>query len=382
MERHLSVLAALAAVLCACSPGRQHPQTPQVGYMVVHEQPVQLIAELPGRTAPYAVSNVEPEVTGIIQKRLFVEGSLVKAGQPLYQIDPRPYQAALDQAEGQLAQAQANLADARIDLKRYQSLVAQNAISQQTLDTQVALVGSDEGIVKADSANLQTAKINLGWTRVLAPITGRIGASIVTPGALVNANQTTALSVISTLDPIYVDIFQSSDELLALEHQAQKGQVDRNEPLTAKVTVKLGDGTTYPLEGKLEFTDVTVDQTTGAVLLRALFPNPDNILLPGLYVRAIINEGVDPHGILVPQSAVSRNPKGDPEVLVVDNQNMTRLRPISTGRMIGSNWQVVSGLKGGDKVVVKGLMQGLVVVQPDMKVVPHLAKEAGAQANN
>jgi membrane fusion protein, multidrug efflux system len=215
---------------------------------------------------------------------------------------------------------------------------------------------------------------------VLAPITGRIGASAVTPGALVTANQSTPLSVISTLDPIYVDIYQSSDELLALERQAQKGQVDRNAPLTAKVTLKLGDGTTYPLEGKLQFTDVTVNQTTGAVLLRALFPNPDGILLPGLYVRAVINEGTDPHGILVPQSAVGRDQKGDPTVLVVDDQDTTKLRPITTGRMVGGNWQVLDGLKQGDKVVVKGLMQGLVVIQPDMKVVPQPVKEAAVQS--
>ena len=287
------------------------------------------------------MSNVEPQVTGIIQQRLFTEGSIVKAGQSLYQIDPRPYQAALDQAAGQLAQAQANLVNARLDLKRYQSLVGQNAISQQTLDTQVALVGSDEGIVKSDRANVEAAEINLRYTKVIAPLTGRIGASAVTIGALVTANQSTPLSVISTLDPIYVDINQSSDELLALEQQARKGQVNRNEPLAAKVSLKLGDGSTYPLEGKLQFTDVTVNQTTGTVLLRALFPNPDGVLLPGLYVRAVINEGVDPHGILVPQTAVGRDAKDQPTVLVLDDQNTTRLqghhhRPHDRWRLAGA----------------------------------------------
>ena len=243
MLRQLSVIAAVAAALCACSPPRPQRPPPMVGFMVVREQPVQLTAELPGRTDPFAVSNVEPQVTGIIQQRLFTEGSIVKAGQSLYQIDPRPYQAALDQAAGQLAQAQANLVNARLDLKRYQSLVGQNAISQQTLDTQVALVGSDEGIVKSDRANVEAAEINLRYTKVIAPLTGRIGASAVTTGALVTANQSTPLSVISTLDPIYVDINQSSDELLALEQQARKGQVNRTEPLAAKVSLKLGDGT-------------------------------------------------------------------------------------------------------------------------------------------
>jgi membrane fusion protein (multidrug efflux system) len=380
MLRHLSVIVAAAALLCACGRGQPPHPIPQVGYLVVREQPVQLTAELPGRTDPYAVSNVAPQVTGIIQKRLFTEGSIVKAGQSLYQIDPRPYQAALDQAQGQLAQAQSNLANARRDLKRYQALQGQNAISQQTLDTQGALVASDEGIVKSDRANVETAQINLGYTKVIASITGRIGASAVTPGALVTANQPTPLAVISTLDPIYVDINQSSDELLALEQQARKGQVNRNEPLTAQVTLKLGDGSDYPLQGKLQFTDVTVNQNTGTVLLRALFPNPDGILLPGLYVRAEINEGVDPHGILVPQNAIGRTPKGEPTVLTVDDQNMTRLKVIKTGRMIGGDWQVLDGLKAGDKVVVQGLMQGTTVVQPDMKVVPSPVKPQPAPA--
>jgi membrane fusion protein (multidrug efflux system) len=374
MLRHLSVIMAAALALCACSPGQPQRPPPPVGYLVVREQPVQLMAELPGRTDPYAVSNVEPQVTGIIQKRLFTEGSIVKAGQSLYQIDPRPYQAALDQAQGQLAQAQANLANARRDLVRYQSLQGQNAISQQTLDTQIALVGSDEGIVKSDRANVEAAQINLGYTRVIAPITGRIGASAITQGALVTANQGTPLAVISTLDPIYVDINQSSDELLALEQQARKGQVSRNQPLAAQVSLKLGDGSDYPAPGKLQFTDVTVSQTTGTVLLRALFPNPDGILLPGLYVRAEINEGVDPHGILVPQNAIGRDPKGEPTVLTVDDQNMTRLKVIKTGRMVGGDWQVLDGLKVGDKVVVQGLMQGFITIQPDMKVNPSPVK--------
>ncbi|MGH6828999.1 MAG: efflux RND transporter periplasmic adaptor subunit [Rhizomicrobium sp.] len=344
--------------------------TPAAGFVVLHEQPVELTAELPGRTDPYAVSNIEPQVTGIIQARLFTEGSVVHQGQSLYQIDPRPYKAALDQAKGQLAQAQAALVNARLDLKRYQALVIQNAISQQTLDTQSALVGSDEGLVKADQANVEAAEINLGYTKVVAPITGRIGASVVTPGALVTANQSTPLSTIQTLDPIYVDINQSSSELLALEHQAQRGQVDRNLPLTAQVTLKLDDGTTYPLEGKLQFTDVTVNQSTGTVLLRALFPNPSGLLLPGLYVRAIINEGVDPHGILVPQLAVGRTQKGEPTVLVVDDQNMARLRIIKTGRAIGGKWQVLDGLTAGEKVIV----QGLANIRPDMKVMPMPAR--------
>jgi membrane fusion protein, multidrug efflux system len=368
MERKFFVIAVVAAIagpLAACGQPSAPPRmTPHAGYIVLHEQPVQLIAELPGRTDSYAVSNVEPQVTGIIQKRLFTEGGNVKAGQSLYQIDPRPYQAVFDQARGQLAQAEANLANAERDLRRYQALVSQNAISQQTLDTQTALVASDRGIVQSDKANVEAAQINLGYTKVIAPISGRIGATMVTPGALVTANQSTPLTTIQTLDPIYVDINQSSSELLALERQAQRGQVDRDQPLRAQVSLKLEDGTAYPLQGKLEFTDVTVNQTTGTVLLRALFPNPNGILLPGLYVRAVINEGVDPHGLLVPQLAVGRTPKGEPTVLVLDNQDMARLRVIRTGQVIDGNWQVLDGLKAGDKVIV----QGLQAIQPDMKV--------------
>lgn len=378
MLRHLPVIVAAAALLCSCSRPQPHPPLPNVGYTVIHEQPVQLTAELPGRTDPYAVSNVTPQVNGIIQKRLFTEGSVVKEGQSLYQIDPRPYQAVLDQAQGQLAQAEANLANARRDLVRYQSLQGQNAISQQTLDTQAALVASDQGIAKSLRANVEAAQINLGYTKVIAPIGGRIGASAVTPGALVTANQSTPMAVISTLDPIYVDINQSSDELLALEQQARKGQVDRNAPLTADVSLMLGNGSQYPMMGKLQFTDVTVNQTTGTVLLRALFPNPDGFLLPGLYVRAVINEGIDPHGILVPQTAVGRDAKSQPTVLLVDDQNMTRLRVIKTGRMVGGDWQVLDGLKPGDKVVTQGLMQPMGSIGPDTKVNATAMKDAGA----
>ena len=374
MLRSFPVIVAIAGVLSACSPKQPPQMTPMAGFITIREQPVALSAELPGRTDPYAVSNVEPQVTGIIKARLFVEGSIVKAGQPLYQIDPRPYQAALDQAKGQLAQAQANLVDARLDLKRDQALVAQNAIAQQTLDTQTALVGSDEGAVKSDAANVEAAQINLGYTKVIASITGRIGASAVTEGALVTANQTTPLATIQTLDPIYVDINQSSAELLGLERQAQKGQVDRNAPLAARVTLTLDDGSIYPLDGKLQFTDVTVNQSTGTVLLRALFPNPNGLLLPGLYVRATINEGIDPHGILVPQMAIGRDPKGNPTVLVVDDQNMARLKVLKTGRAIGGDWQVLDGLKAGDKVIVQGLQN----LRPDMKVTPMPAQTASA----
>jgi membrane fusion protein (multidrug efflux system) len=363
MLRTFSAIVVIAAILAACSPPRQQQQmTPMAGFAVVKEQPVQLTAELPGRTDPTAVSEVRPQVSGIIKARLFTEGSTVKVGQPLYQIDPAPYQAAYDSAS-------ATLSSAKVKASRYAELLKASAIAPQDND-------DAQAAYKLALANTETARINLNYTHIVAPIAGRIGASTVTIGALVTASQASSLATISTLDPIYVDIDQSSSELLALERSAQKGQIDRGGPLTADVTLALDDGTIYPQKGKLQFTDVTVDPTTGTVRLRAIFPNPDGILLPGLYVRATINEGVDPHGILVPQLAVGRNPKGDPTVLVVDDQNMARLRLIKTARAVGGDWQVLDGLKIGDKLIVQGLQN----IRPDMKVTPMPAQTAPTPA--
>ena len=362
MSRIIPVMIMAAAVLAACSQPQQPQMTPMAGFVVVKEQPVHLIAELPGRTNPTAVSDVRPQVNGIIKARLFVEGSTVKVGQPLYQIDPAPYQAAYDSAE-------ATLSSTKSQATRYAELLRQNAIAPQDND-------NAQAAYKLALANVETARINLAYTRIVAPINGRIGASTVTVGALVTANQTGALDTISTLDPIYVDINQSASELLALRRAAEKGQINRDGPLSAEVALTLEDGTEYPLKGKLEFTDVTVDPTTGAVQLRALFPNPNGVLLPGLYVRATINEGIDPRGILVPQLAVGRDPKGEPTVLVLDDQNMARLRPIKTGRAIGGDWQVTDGLTAGDKVIVQGLQS----IRPDMKVMPKPAETGPAAA--
>ncbi len=361
MSRSFSIIVAIAAFLAACSPPQQQQQmTPMAGFVVIKEQPVQLTSELPGRTDPTAVSDVRPQINGIVKARLFTEGSSVKVGQALYQIDPAPYQAAYDSAA-------ATLASAKVKATRYAALLNANAISLQDND-------DAQAAYKLALANTEGARINLNYTHIVAPISGRIGASTVTVGALVTANQASALATISTLDPIYVDIDQSSSELLALERAAQMGQIDRGGPLTADVTLTLDDGSIYPLKGKLQFTDVTVDPTTGAVRLRAIFPNPQGILLPGLYVRATINEGVDPHGILVPQLAVGRNPKGEPTVLVVDNQNMASLRLIKTARAVGGDWQVVDGLKPGDKLIVQGLQN----LRPDTKVTPMPAQTAPA----
>ena len=331
---------------------------PSVGVMIVQEQPVALTAELPGRTSPFAVSEIRPQINGIVLKRLFVEGSTVKAGQALYQIDPAPYQAAYDSAN-------ATVASTKVKAERYANLLAQNAIAPQDADDAKA------AYLQA-KANAAAARINLNYTRITSPISGRIGASTVTEGALVQAQQATALTTVSTLDPIYVDVDQSSAELVALQRAVQAGSVNSGGPLTAEVTLKLDDGSTYPLKGKLQFTDVTVDPSTGAVQLRAIFPNPDGLLLPGLYVRATVTQGLDPHGILVPQNAVAHDQKGEPTALVVDSQNIARLKVLTTGRVIGNDWQVMSGLKPGDRLIVDGLAKAM----PDAPVAPQPIKAA------
>jgi membrane fusion protein (multidrug efflux system) len=335
-----------------------------VGFITIKEQPVALTAELPGRTSPFAVSEIRPQISGIVKKRLFVEGSVVKAGQPLYQIDAAPYQAAY-------ASANSTVASTRMRADRYARLLKESAIAPQDADDAKA------NYLQAQ-ANAQAARINLNWTRIVSPITGRIGASTVTEGALVSAQQATALTTVSTLDPIYVDVDQSSAELVALKRALQAGNLNAGGDLSAEVSLKLDDGSVYPLKGKLQFTDVTVDPSTGAVRLRAIFPNPDGLLLPGLYVRATVNQGVDPHGILAPQGAVSHNQKGEPTALVVDDKNFARLRVLKTGRAIGNDWQVLDGLKPGDKLITQGLGK----VMPDAPVMPQPAGAAPAAAPN
>lgn len=343
-------LFAICALLSACQTEKPAAPPPLAGFITIHEQSVALKAELPGRTSPFAVSQVRPQISGIVKARLFTEGSTVKVGQPLYQIDPAPYRASYESAA-------ATLAGAQVKAERYAELMKSQAIAAQAND-------DAQAAYKQALAITDAAKINLNYTRIVSPIAGRIGPSEVTVGALVTADQANALATVSTLDPIYVDIDQSSSELLALERAAGRGQLDRGGPLTADVTLILDDGEPYRLKGKMQFTDVTVDPSTGAVRLRAIFPNPSGLLLPGLYVRATINEGTDPHGILVPQTAVGRNPKGDATVLVIDAKGMARLRAIETGRAVDGNWQVLHGLSMGDKVIVRGLQN----IKPDMTV--------------
>jgi membrane fusion protein (multidrug efflux system) len=337
---------------------------PVVGVVTVEPQPVVVTSELPGRTSPYQVSEVRPQVSGIIKARLFTEGSNVRAGEPLYQIDPAPYKAAYDSQAAALAKAQANLATVRLKAQRYADLVKINAVSKQDYDDAVALAQQAEADVASAKAALETARINLGYTKVAAPISGRIGPSAVTAGALVTANQTTNLATLQTLDPIYVDVTQSSAELLRLKQQIALGGLDGAGADRAKVKLILEDGSTYPWEGELKVSDVTVDPSTGAVTLRAVFPNPKSVLLPGMFVRAVVNEAATQKAILAPQRGVSRDPQGHATAFVVNAAGKVEVRVLQAPRTVGDSWLVTSGLNPGDRLIVEGVQK----VQPGMPV--------------
>jgi membrane fusion protein (multidrug efflux system) len=355
-----SAIAIAALGLTACGGKDPSPaKAPvEVGYVVIRSQAVPLQTELPGRTSPFAISQVRPQVNGIIQARLFQEGANVRAGQPLYRIDPAPYRAAVDQAQGVLASAQANLVTMKLKADRYAELVRTDSVARQAYDDAVAAAGQAAASVQQAKAALQTAQINLGYTDIRAPIAGRVGRSAYTQGALVTSAQADPLTVIQTLDPIYVDLSQSSAELLRLERDLARGQVQKGGALTAKVRLILEDGSAYPLDGKLQFTDVTVDPASGSVTLRALFPNPRGLLLPGMYVRAQVVEAVDQDGILVPQQAVTRDPKGGASAFVVSAQGRAEVRPLQVDQTaVGANWLVLKGLAPGDRVITEGVQK-------------------------
>jgi membrane fusion protein (multidrug efflux system) len=327
---------------------------PLVGVVTIVSQPVTLTADLPGRTTPFETSDVRPQVNGIIQARLFKEGSNVKAGQVLYRIDPAPYRASYDQALAQLASARAGLVTARLKAERYADMVKINAVSRQDADDAQAAYGQDAAAVQQQAAAVESARINLGYTRLTAPIGGRIGPSSVTPGALVTSGQANALATIQRLDPIYVDLTQTAVEHVKLESELARISAGGRVPAGAAVHLRIGDGLDYPIDGHFQFTDVTVDQNTGSVTLRAVFPNPKGVLLPGMYVRASIEEGVDPAGILVPQQAVTRDEKGRATAMVADAQNHAQPRMLELGAAIGNQWRVTAGLKPGDRLIVEG----------------------------
>jgi membrane fusion protein (multidrug efflux system) len=330
------------------------PGPPAVSVVTITPQSVNLESDLPGRTSPFQVSDVRPQINGIIQRRLFVEGADVRAGQLLYQIDPAPYRATYDQAVAQLANARATLVTAKLKDERYADMVKINAVSHQDADDARATDDADAASVQQEVAAVESARINLAYTRVTAPIGGRIGASSFTEGALVTNGQSSALTTIQKLDPIYVDVTQTAVQLLALRDDMAKASAQGGRSPTAAVHLQLGDGKAYPLPGRLKFTDVTVDQNTGSVTLRVIFPNPNAVLLPGMYVRAQVIEGVDPAGILAPQQAVSRDEKGRATAMVVDNQGRAQARILTVAGAIGNQWRVTDGLKPGDRLIVVG----------------------------
>jgi membrane fusion protein (multidrug efflux system) len=333
------------------------PPVPEVTVVTVQPQQVLLTTELPGRTSAYLVAEIRPQVSGLIQKRLFKEGSDVKAGQLLYQIDPAPFQAALDNARASLARAEANVPAIRLRVDRYKELLAENAVSRQDYDDAVAALKQADAEVEVWKAAVETARINLGYTRVTAPISGRIGKSSVTDGALVTAHQPMALATIQQLDPIYADVPQSTTELLRLRRRIEGGLLNENGTNQRKVKLILEDGTEYPLEGTLQFRDVTVDPTTGSVILRIVFPNPEGVLLPSMFVRAVVKEGTNEHAILIPQQTVSRDPKGNPSALIVDPEGKVQLQMLTLDRDIGDKWLVSSGLAPGDRLIIEGMQK-------------------------
>jgi len=373
------VLLALLASLAACDKPAPPPAPPpaKVGIVTLKPQSVVLTTELPGRTNAYLTADVRPQVSGVVTRRIYTEGHDVRAGEQLYQIDPATYKATFDTAMATLQYDRAALATARAKAARYKPLAEAQAVSRQDYDDAVAASGEAVANIATAMASIEQANINLAYTKVLAPIAGRIGASSVTPGALVTANQSTALSTITQLDPIYVDMTEPAGTLLRLQQELAAGRLQRIGPNQAKVSLLLEDGSTYQAPGVLQFSEVTVDQSTGTVLLRAIFPNHDRMLLPGLYVRAELLEGTNDQAILVPQQAVSRTPHGDATVMLVGPGSKAVLKLVQTTRAVGANWLVTGGLSAGDQVIVEGLQQ----LRPGMVVqATEVAEDASAGA--
>lgn len=353
---------------CECRQAPVPPPVPEVSTVTVQTRKVMLSTELPGRTAPFRIAEIRPQVSGLLQKRFFREGSHVKAGQVLYQIDPAPFQAALDNALAGLGKAEANLPAVRLRAERYREVLADKAVSQQDYDDAAAALKQAQAEIQYWKAQVETARINLGYCRINAPITGRIGRSNMTEGAIVTAYQSVALATIQQLKPIYVDVPQSTTELLRLKRRLEDGRLKKYGTSQNKVKLILEDGTAYPQEGILQFRDVTVDPTTGSVILRVVLPNPEDVLLPGMFVQAVIKEGVNEKGILVPQQGVSRDRKGNPVALIVDASDNVRQRMLTLDRAIGDKWLVSAGLAPGDRLIVEGMQR----VRPGgtVKVVP------------
>lgn len=347
------IISTLLLTGCDNSGDQQaQPQAPQVSVHVVRSEPLSVTTELPGRTSAFRVAEVRPQVSGIILKRNFVEGSDIKAGESLYQIDPATYQAAWNSTKGDEAKAEAAAAIAHLTVKRYVPLLGTQYISQQEYDQAVATAHQADADVVAAKAAVESARINLAYTKVTSPIDGRIGKSSVTEGALVTNGQADAMATVQQLDPIYVDVTESSNDFMRLKQESlQRGDDSKS------VQLIMENGQPYSLKGLLQFSDVTVDESTGSITLRAVFPNPQHTLLPGMFVRARIDEGINPQAILVPQQGVTRTPRGDATVMIVNAQNQVENREITAAQAIGDKWLITSGLQNGDKVIVSGLQK-------------------------
>lgn len=365
-----SLLASAVAMLAlaGCERKNAAPKLPpqSVGVLTLHAQPVVVHTSLPGRTDAFEIAQVRPQVTGVIEKRLFQEGSDVTVGQQLYQIDASRYQAVYDQARGQLAEAEAGEVTTRAKLERYRALVREHAVSKQEYDDAVAAEKQAQGQILSAKGQVEAAQVNLGYTKMYAPISGRISRTLVTVGALVTANQTDNTAIITRLDPIYVDVNLPAITLLRLKRELTEGRIERQANGEVPVTLTLEDGSGYEHKGHMALSEVNVDTSTASVIVRAIMPNPDKLLLPGMYVHAELEEGTDPNSILVPQQAVSHNTHGDAEVWIVKDDDTVERRQIQTGAAIGPNWLVTGGLKAGERIVVVGVQK----IKPGAKVKP------------
>ena len=369
------ILLSACFVLSGCDDKEVKAPLPQphVGVVTLKAEPLQVTTELPGRTDAYRVAEVRPQVGGIILKRNFAEGSDIRGGESLYQIDPAPYKAAYDSAQGELAKAVAAAKLAHLTVQRDKPLVGDHYVSQQEFDTAVANAQQADADVQAARANVETARINLAYTKVTSPIDGRIGQSNVTEGALVTTEQANALATVQQLDPIYVDVTQSSNDFIRLKQAVIQGSLEKS-ALQTQVTLVMENGQPYPLKGQLQFSDVSVDESTGSITIRALFPNPQHDLLPGMFVRARIDEGMQKDALLVPQQGVARNPRGEATVMLVNAKSQVEVRNVTAAQAIGDKWLVTDGLHSGDRVIVSGLQK----VRPEMTV---KAEEQNLQAN-
>ncbi|HAF40492.1 MAG TPA: efflux RND transporter periplasmic adaptor subunit [Sphingobium sp.] len=371
-------LLACASALALSGCGESAPPAPgppAVGVVTLKTESVPLLNELPGRVTAFETAEVRPQISGIIRRRLFQEGGFVRAGQLLYEIDDAPYRAALAQAQGSLASANATIQSTSLQAQRYKELVAINAVSKQQYDDSVAAAQQARANVAAQRGAVQAAQVNQNFTRIRAPISGRISRSLFTPGALVQAGQADALTTIQRTDMVYVDVTQSAAQIIDLKQAMKSGGV--SEADGARITLLLPNGSSYPIEGRLQFSEVTVDQTSGAVTLRATFPNPDGLLLPGMYVRARLVEGQRTQAILAPQQGISRDPRGRATAMVVGRDNKVELRQVEVDRAAGDKWIVTSGLKPGDRLIVEGLVN----LRPGTVVKPGAPQQVAAAQN-